>query len=73
MHVPGDRPPGKKVNSFLAQLPCAGSGQDKFTIPVFNKPVHLIEQIRDTLNFVDYNPIAKVRWDQIFQSSRGSQ
>ena len=47
-----------KIDTGALQFPGAGTAQDELHLLLFYEPVHLVEQVRDSLNFVNDHPSA---------------
>ena len=52
-HLPAPRPAGQQIGMPAPQLVRARSGQQEALPPILNQPVHLVQQGRDLLHFVD--------------------
>ena len=73
VHLVGVRPAGQQVHAAAAQAPRAGPGQDEAPLLGLDQPVHLVEDQRNALHFVEHDPVVVPRGNQLPQPLRPRQ
>ena len=68
VHGPRERTACQEINALAAQLSSARTCQNKSQFPRLNESMHFVEQVWDTLDLINENPLAELWRDHLGQA-----